>query len=237
MIYNFGCRTSGATITSITFTPDNTPDITATPKPYTSPETTWTFDDHLPATEGKNAPVISDQAEHDSANGEIKFPSGLTGTGTLTLDLSPAIKSDVEIEFDTAGHDKTLGQQYIYFTVTNSEGDEIVSLTAHPYSAADTYAGVNKLLICGEQIAVDTDISALFGAKATHVKLTVDYTARKVTAVIGDKSFNGTIPAKAMKDLGQLKFWVSRSKTAESRYISFDNLSVKEFTSTETPAT
>ena len=136
MIYNFGCRTSGATITSITFTPDNTPDITATPKPYTSPETTWTFDDHLPATEGKNAPVISDQAEHDSANGEIKFPSGLTGTGTLTLDLSPAIKSDVEIEFDTAGHDKTLGQQYIYFTVTNSEGDEIVSLTAHPYSAA-----------------------------------------------------------------------------------------------------
>ena len=238
--YYFGYRKGTTYINSITFTPSSEPDepeITVTPAPYVSPGTTWGFNDHLPATAGSNVPVISGQAEYDSADKSIKFPAGATGAGELSLDLAPAVKGDVEIEFDTAGHTQALGQQYEYLTVTNSEGDEIVLLAAHPYSAADGYAGVNKLLICGEQVAVDTEISSLFGAKATHVKLTIDYTARKVTANIGGKTFTGTIPAKAMKDLGRFSFRVSRNKTAENRYISFDNLSVKEFTSAEAPAT
>ena len=237
--YYFGYRKGSTYIGSLTFTPSSEPEepeATATAAPYTSPQTVWSFDDQLPATDGKNVPVISGKAEYDSADKSIKFPADATGEGTLTLDLSPAVKGDVEIEFDTAGHTQALGQQYEYFTVTNSEGDEIVSLAAHPYSAADSYAGVNKLLICGGQVAVDTEIASLFGAKSTHVKLTIDYTARKVTANIGSKTFTGAIPAKAMKDIALFSFRVSRSKTAGDRYISFDNLSVKEFTSAEAPA-
>ena len=202
---------------------------------YASPGTVWDFNSKAPASAAAvNMPYLTGKAIFTS--GEIQFPADATGEGAVTLDLSPAVKGDVEIEFDTAGHSKALGQQYEYFTVTNSEGDEIVSLAAHPYDATGSYAGVNKLLICGEQVAVDTEIASLFGAKETHIKLTIDYTARKVTATIGGKTFSGSIPAKTMKDLAQFKFRVSRNKTAGDRYISFDNLSVREFTSTETPA-
>ena len=233
-----GSRASDkSTVSALTFTPSSEQAITNVSEPYTSPETVWTFDDAVPASEGKNVPVISGQAEYNSTDKEIKFPAGATGEGGVTLELDPAVKGDVEIEFDTTGHDRTLGQQYLYFTLANSEGDEILSLAAHPYQADGTYAGVNKLLICGEQAAVDAEISSLFGAKTTHVKLTIDYTARKLTAVIGASTFTGTIPAKAMKDIAEFKFRVSRNKTADSRYISLDNLSVKEFTSTEAPAT
>ena len=247
--YYFGYRKGTTYINSLTFAPSAQPSETEAPSEtetpttetapaYTSPQTTWDFDTYAPAQTGSNVPVISNQAEYDSENKNIKFPAAATGTGTLTLDFDPSLSGDTEIEFDTTGHSQALGQQYLYFTVTNSEGEEILSLAAHPYSSGSGYEGKNQLVIGGVKIAEEEDVRGCFsGNGTTHVKLTIDYTARKVTAVLGSKTFYGTIPAKILKTVGQFKFWVTRSKTADPRYISLDNLSVKEFTSTETPAT
>lgn len=232
-----GQRISGTYVKSLTFTPTAeatpVPDPTAVPTDvvyYESPSTTWDFSSSV-LSEGNNTPILGGNAE--LSDGEIKFPSGDTATGSLTLNMTDAIKKDIQIEFDAIGHSSALGQQIFHFIMANSE-ETIIDLQAHPYSD-DAGKG---LQICGETVADNAAVRKAWTAVGTtHVKAVIDYTALTVTVTVGSTEFTGTIPEGIVPDLKTLTLSSTRSKTAGDRYISVDNLTVSEFNSTSEPAT
>ena len=229
-----GQRANGRScVKSLTFTEKVAPEIEVTDiNPYTSPSTTWDFDTSSPAAEGQNLPVKGGNAEWDMTNGEVKFPSGDTKGGSLTVDMENSIKGCVNIELDTIGHSKALGQQYFNITVSNSE-EKILNLQHHAY---DNSFG-NGVYVCGRKIAENSDIrEAISPNDATHIKISIDYTARKIKMTLGAKEIESNIPESTVADIKKVEISSTRAKTAADRYISVDNLKIEEFTSTENPA-
>lgn len=198
---------------------------------YVSPLTEWDFS-VKPSTVGNNMPVIGGNAEW--VNEEVKFPAEDTKTGTLTVDMSNPIKNNVTIEFDVIDHEKALGQQYFNFAINNSE-ETIVEFQVHPYD--DSHDTVKGLMVCGSTIADYKEIRSAWGAVGSrHIKIDIDYNARKVTAQIGTKTYTGEIPEGTLCDVDKTEISSTRAKTAGGRYISVDNLKIEEFTSTEPTA-
>ena len=227
--------TAQSTISAITFIPKQTPTVTEIATPYTSPQTKWDFDTYLPAEEGKNVPVISGASEYN--DGDIKFKSNDKATGTLAVDFDEPIKNNVEFSFDITEHKDsggkyTLSGRYIEYKILNSENEEIVYLSAHPY-AAETEAS-NFIKIGNAEIdKTKSEIQTAFDKRGTEITTSVDYHARKVTITMGTNTFEGEIPASAMKDIAKFEFSVRLTNSVSAdRYITLDNLAVKEFTST-----
>lgn len=225
-------------VMGLTFTPAGgspQPDETEPPSvdavEYTSPSTSWDFAS-TPASSGKNTPVIGGNAVW--ANGEIQFPAADTKAGTLTVDMENAIKNNVTIEFDAIDHSKALGQQFFNISIANSE-EIIADFQVHPYD--DSRTDTKGLIIGGETVADFKTIRTAWGNVGTHhIKVNIDYNARKVTVTVGNSTFTGEIPEGTIADIKKLEISSTRSKTAADRYISVDNLKIEEFTSTEPAA-
>ena len=196
---------------------------------YTSPSTTWDFGT-APATEAvANEPYITGNAGYDETNSEIKFPADTTASGYLTVDFDKPIKNNVEFSFKYTGHDKALGQQFFNYRAVNSEGDEIVSFRAHPYNSASAYIKVNGT-------AIENCTPALPGNGSKTVTTSIDYNALQLKVAIDSTEYTASIPESLVKDVAKIEISGTRSKTAGSRYISVDDLTVSEFTSTEPTA-
>lgn len=241
--YNISSRTSSTYISSLTFTPpvEPTPVVTKNPADmipaYTSPSTAWDFNEHTPENEGYNRPVISGTASYDETNHNIKFDAATTGAGSLSLNLKPAVKSSVMIDFDA--YMGKLGGQMVTYTVTDSEGNELIYCQLHPYGGAEYMA--NGLRIGGVSVADGNTVTkAITGlandgmsAAPTHYKTKIDFHAKTAKVTIGTTEFTGDIQDYATGDIAAVDFTVSRAKSASGRNCYFDNLSVSEFISTE----
>lgn len=150
------------------------------------------------------------------------------------MNMENAIKNNVTIEFDVIDHIQTLGQQFFNYSISNSE-ETIVDFQVHPYD--DSRADTKGLIIGGKTVADFKTIRTAWGKVGTHhIKVSIDFNARKVTVTVGNSSFTGEIPEGTIADIKKLEISSTRSKTAEPRYISVDNLKIEEFTSTATPA-
>ncbi len=229
-------------VMSLSFTPEQSaetspaPDETEPPSgdaiKYTSPSTLWNFDNVAPVSSGNDTPVIGGNAVWENA--EIKFPAADTKSGSITVGMENAIKNNVTIEFDAIDHSKALGQQFFNYSIGNSE-ETIVDFQVHPYD--DSRTDTKGLIIGGNTIADYKAVRAAWGAVGTHhIKIDIDYNARKVTVAIGSDTFTDEIPEGTISDIKKIEISSTRSKTAADRYISVDNLKIEEFTSTEPTA-
>lgn len=236
--YYFGYRKDSTYIDSLTYItdqqePEPTEDTGSDPVDgiyYVSPSTTWDFASE-PAVSGNGTPVMSGNAQWNGE--EIVFPADTTESGGLSVKMDEPIKNNVSIEFDCIGHTKALGGQFIDFTIENSE-EKVVDFQIHPYSLDTSSKG---LYICEEQVASDSDIyNSWTAVGTTHVKVDLDYKARKAEVTIGGTSFEAEIPEGTVSDLSKISVMSSRNKTAAERYISIDNLTISEFDSEEEQA-
>lgn len=205
--------------------------LTANSAEYASPSSIWDFAE-APAAAGKNTPVIGGNALW--ADEEVKFPADDRNPGSLILDMDNAIRNNLRIEFDVTDHSKALGQQFFNFSIANSE-ETIIDFQVHPYD--DNRADTKGLIIGGKTIADYKSVRTAWGAVGTHhIKINIDYNARKSTVTIGGSTFTAEIPEGTISDIKKLEISSTRSKTAGDRYISVDNLKLEEFTSTEPTA-
>ena len=244
--YQLGQRTT-TYVKTISYTPTvvtPTPEATEAPEEteapvmpaaYSAPTVTWDFTDYGPASGGKNMPYVTGNTEY--SDGEIKFPSGTTAGGAVSVDFDAPIAhsasyNSAAFTFDVIGHDTNLGQQYYYFSIANSEGVELVRLQCHPYDS--TVA--SYVTVCGTDTgAAESDIKGMFlkNGLAT-ITVSIDFNAGKVaiSSSLSSTVIDAELPEDAAKDIAKFTFGVSRSKTAPSRYISIDNIKVAETKST-----
>lgn len=219
-------------ISSIDFSPAEQPTEQPSSQPtgegyYESPSTTWDFSSE--PMSGAGTPTLAGNSLWQ--DGEIVFPSDTTSSGSLALKMSESIKNNVSVEFDVTGHVKALGGQFINFSLANSE-ETIAELQVHPYSDNDSSYTAKGLYVCGTQSVSANDLRAAWTSSGTtHVKIDTDYIARTLTLYINDSIFHAELPEGTVSDIYEIKFEVTRSKTAADRYISFDNLTVSEFES------
>lgn len=235
---------TGFTFVPTTATPTSTPEATDEPagevQTYLSPSTTWDFSSS-PSASGKDTPVISGTATYNGTTGEVEFPSDTKDTGYLSLDFSNPIAHSASydkavISFDAKLYGASHGGAVLAYSLFNSEGEEIVSVSCHPYQA-DSYNS-NYIKIGGQTIVSDNeDVRNFIKVGAQTMTVTVDYNARKVTVQCGDKSFSGDISESTAKDISKLTISSSRTKNnATDRYYALDNLVVTESKSTEAAA-
>ncbi|MGN1116243.1 MAG: sialate O-acetylesterase, partial [Candidatus Ornithomonoglobus sp.] len=249
--YYFGYRKASTYVDSLTFLASESSEEPEEPTedigadeggtegipPYESSYSFWDFDSYAPAGGGVNVPYISGNAEYDSEKGEIRFLSDSTAAGYLTIDFDEPIRNNTEFSFDYTGHTKALGNQFINYRAVNSEGEEIVSFSAHPYSSDEVY-GSNTLTVCKEVTANGEEVRRLVSGVNSAITITtsIDYNSRKVTVTADGVAFTGVISESAAKDIAKIEISGTRSKTAAERYMSIDNLCVSEFESTEPAA-
>ncbi len=231
--YVFAYRKGSTYIDTLTFTPsaeepEPEPEPPSGDDAYVSPSTTWDFETE--PSGGENAPALGGNAQW--SDGEIVFPADTRDSGTMSLSFAEPVRNNVSVEMDIIGHDRTLGNQYITFSVSNSE-ETVAELHVHPYSDNGDEYSARGLTVCGTQTASGDDVRAAWtGTGTTHVKADIDYYARKLTVTVGDTPFEADIPEGTVTDVTNIAITVSRSgSTVASRYISADNLTVSEFES------
>lgn len=230
--YVFAYRKGSTYIDTLTFTPsaeEPEPEPSSSDDAYVSPSTAWDFE--MEPSGGANAPALGGNAQW--SDGEIVFPADTRDSGTLSLSFTEPVRNNVSVEMDITGHDRALGNQYITFSVSNSE-ETVAELHVHPYSDNGDEYSARGLTVCGTQTASGDDVRAAWtGVGTTHVKADIDYYARKLTVMVGDTPFEAEIPEGTVADVTNIAITVSRSgSTVASRYISADNMTVSEFEST-----
>ena len=233
--YNFGYRKGSTYVDTITFTPSApateapTKDPSVTPAPFELPYT-WDFSADQTSSEGVNVPVVSGSASWDSGNQNIKFDANTTESGGLSVDFDKPLKGNVDLSFNlNVGN---LGQQYFTYTMTDSEGIELI------YCQFEKYNGIAQLRIGGETVAVDGEITAAINAvtddgmkaETTLFKNSVDFWSKTAEVTIGDTVFTGSIQPEAVGDVARFAAESTRSKTA-GRSIYLDDLSLSYFDS------
>ena len=191
-------------------------------------EKKWDFTENTTATEGENVTVVSGSAAWNETNQNIKFNANVTAPGTLSLKLNPAIGNKANVNFDL--YVGALGGQTFTYTINDSEGTNLVNCSFNVYN------GTGSMVIGGEEIAVDCDVTSAvskvngdgMSASVTQVSNEINFATNTVTVNIGSKSFTGKLTGAETGLISDISFKSERSKKAD-RSIYLDNLVVREY--------
>ncbi len=190
----------------------------------------WDFTVNDTVTEGDNAVVLSGNVAWNETYRNLKFDANTQETGAALINLAPAIANNVTAGFDL--YATALGQQYFEYSITDTEGNNIVNCRFDAYNKAGT------LTIGNTAVAADSDlINAISTVRddgmtgsVTGVANEINFDTDTVTVTIGSTVFTGSLTGAETGTVAKLEFISSRSKTAD-RSIYLDNISLKEYKS------
>ena len=144
------------------------------------------------------------------------------------MKLNPAIGNKANVNFDL--YVGALGGQTFTYTINDSEGTNLVNCSFNVYN------GTGSMVIGGEEIAVDCDVTSAvskvngdgMSASVTQVSNEINFATNTVTVNIGSKSFTGKLTGAETGLISDISFKSERSKKAD-RSIYLDNLVVREY--------
>lgn len=188
----------------------------------------WKFETDQTSSTGDNIPVISGNSAWDETNQNIKFDANSTSTGTLTLNLNPAISNNATVGFDL--NIGALGGQVFEYAITDTEGNNLVSCSFDAYNKTGTLKIGNTVAATDREFTAALSSKTDDGMKASTTSFAneIDFDTDTVTVTIGSTAINGKLTGGETGSVEKIEFIGKRSKKA-NRSIYLDNISIKEY--------